>query len=42
MKINDLNSGEKEKIMEMVKPLYASVAKTIGGDLVDRIVAAAK
>lgn len=42
MKINDLNPGEKEKIMEMAKPLYESVAKSIGGDLVDRIIAAAK
>lgn len=42
MKINDLNPGEKEKIMEMAKPLYESVSKSIGGDLVDRIIAAAK
>ena len=42
MKINDLNPGEKEKIMEMAQPLYESVAKSIGGDLVDRSIAAAK
>ena len=42
MKINDLNPGEKEKIMATAKPLYESVAKSIGGDLVDRIIAAAK
>ena len=41
MKINDLNPGEKEKIMQMVQPLYKSVAQQIGGDLVDRLVAAA-
>lgn len=42
MKINDLNPGEKEKIMQMVQPLYQQVAQQIGGDLVDRLVKAAK
>jgi tripartite ATP-independent transporter DctP family solute receptor len=42
MKINDLNPGEKEKILQMVQPLYKSVAQQIGGDLVDRLLAATK
>lgn len=42
MKINDLNPGEKEKMLQMMQPLYKSVAAAVGGDLVDRIMAAAK
>ncbi|MCX7779447.1 MAG: TRAP transporter substrate-binding protein [Negativicutes bacterium] len=42
MKITDLNPGEKEKMQQMLQPLYQQVAKTVGGDLVDRIVAATK
>lgn len=42
MKISDLNPGEKEKMQTILQPLYQQVAKSIGGDLVDRIVAATK
>ena len=42
MKINDLNAGEKDKIMQMLEPIYKQVSTAIGGDLVDRLVKAAK
>lgn len=42
MKITDLNPGEKEKIIQAMQPLYKSVAQNIGGDLVDRLLAATK
>jgi len=42
MKINDLNPGEKEKIVELAQPLYKSVAQQIGGDFVDKLIAATK
>ncbi|SDF46348.1 TRAP transporter substrate-binding protein [Sporolituus thermophilus] len=42
MKISDLNPGEQEKIKQMLQPLYKQVAASIGGDLVDRLIAATK
>lgn len=42
MQIMALNSGEQEKMQEILKPLYQQVSKSIGGDLVDRLIAAAK
>jgi tripartite ATP-independent transporter DctP family solute receptor len=42
MKITDLNPGEKEKAVQILQPLYKEVSKTIGGDLVERLLQAAK
>jgi tripartite ATP-independent transporter DctP family solute receptor len=42
MKITDLNPGEKEKAQQVLAPLYKTVSATIGGDLVDRLLKAAK
>jgi TRAP-type transport system periplasmic protein len=42
MKITDMNPGEREKIVQMMQPLYKQVATNIGGDLVDRLLSATK
>ena len=42
MKINDLNSGEKEKMQQILQPIYKQVSASVGGELVDRLQAAAK
>jgi len=42
MKINDLNPGEKDKIIQILEPIYKQVSTAIGGDFVDRLVKAAK
>lgn len=42
MKITDLNPGEKEKMQQILQPIYKQVSDAIGGDLVARLQAAAK
>ena len=42
MTISNLNPGEKDKIITILKPLYADVATRIGGDLVQRLQEATK
>ncbi|MDU4961339.1 MAG: TRAP transporter substrate-binding protein [Sporomusaceae bacterium] len=42
MTISDLNPGEREKMVEMMQPLYKSVSASLGGDLVERLLQAAK
>lgn len=42
MKVTELAPGEKAKIVEKLQPVYKDFAATIGGDLVDRLLAAVK
>ena len=42
MKINDLNPGEKEKIVAALQPLYTQYSATLGKELVDKMLAAVK
>ena len=42
MVISDLNPGEKEKIIAALKPVYEKYSKTLGQDLVDRLMAEIK
>lgn len=42
MKITDLNAGEKEKMQQMLQPLYKQVGATVGNDLIDKIIAETK
>lgn len=42
VKISELNPGEQEKALQLLQPLYKEVSKTIGGDLVERLLQATK
>lgn len=42
MKITDLNSGEKEKLQQILQPVYKQVGERIGQDIVDKVIAASK
>jgi tripartite ATP-independent transporter DctP family solute receptor len=42
MKISELNAGEKEKMQQVLQPVYQQVSTAIGGDFVDRLLAATK
>lgn len=42
MVISDLNPGEKEKMIAVLKPVYDKYSKTLGQDLVDRLMAEIK
>jgi tripartite ATP-independent transporter DctP family solute receptor len=42
MKVSELAPGEKEKIVQKLQPVYKDFAATIGGDFVDRLLAAVK
>ncbi|MCX7780806.1 MAG: TRAP transporter substrate-binding protein [Negativicutes bacterium] len=42
MKITELNPGEKEKLQQMLQPVYKQVGESIGQDIVDKVVAATK
>jgi tripartite ATP-independent transporter DctP family solute receptor len=42
MKVSELDAGEKEKIVQKMQPVYKEFAATIGGDFVDRLLAATK
>ncbi len=42
MEINELNPGEKEKILKSLQPVYDKYSEKLGKDLVNRLLAAAK
>lgn len=42
MVIDDLAPGEREKLLEKMQPLYQTVGTSVGGDLVKRLLDAAK
>lgn len=42
MKIVELNPGEKEKAQQLLEPIYQEVGQRVGGDIVDRLRAAAQ
>lgn len=42
MKISELNPGEKEKIVEALKPVYEKYSETLGKEFVDKLLAAVK
>lgn len=42
MKISELGPGEKEKIVEALKPVYEKYSETLGKELVDKLLAAVK
>ena len=42
MKVTDLAPGEKERIVQKLGPVYKDFAASIGGDFVDRLLAATK
>ena len=42
MEINELNPGEKDKILKSLQPVYDKYSEKLGKDLVNRLLAAAK
>lgn len=42
MKLTELNPGEKEKMQQILQPVYKQVGTAIGGDFVDRLLQAVK
>ena len=42
MQITELNPGEKEKAQQILQPVYKEFSARIGGDLVERVIAATK
>lgn len=42
MKISELNAGEKEKMQQILQPVYKQVGATLGQDFIDKLLAATK